>query len=260
MLDFTIEKYEKLCHTIKKSNYKVITINEYLSAKEINSPLIIFRHDVDRKVGRVLRMASLESKYGISATYYFRKINKVFVPGIIKAVNDLGHDIGYHYEVVDKSRGDLALAKKIFFEELAKFREIASIQTCVMHGNAISKWDNREIWNISKIEDFDLVGEGYISIDFKKVYYFTDTGRRWDGGRYNIKDRMDNSISDDLKVRNTDDLISLINKGELPVLYINTHPKKWSGTKIEWFFEQADVTIRNQIKRFYPSKYRWRKN
>tara|TARA_B100001250_G_C19610356_1_gene704645 strand:+ start:40 stop:816 length:777 start_codon:yes stop_codon:yes gene_type:complete len=253
--DFTLVKYESLCKTIADSDYSVKKIKDFIIEKDYTSRQILIRHDVDKNIERVLRMAELERDYGLSATYYFRKKRKVFDPSLILKINNLGHDIGYHYETLDKAKGDKEKALEFFAQELREFRKILPIETCVMHGNSLSRWDNRHIWKNKRPEDYGLVGEGYLSIDFSKMYYFTDTGRRWDGHNFNVKDRMKNSISDKIKVKNTDDLIRIIENSKCNNLYLNTHPKKWSQTKIEWYKEQLDVSMRNTIKYTYKKLF-----
>ena len=37
------------------------------------------------------------------------------------------------------------------------------------------------MWKYFNYRDFGIVGEPYFDIDFEKILYLTDTGRRWDG-------------------------------------------------------------------------------
>ena len=38
-------------------------------------------------------------------------------------------------------------------------------------------------------QDFGIIGEPYFDIDFNKVFYLTDTGRCWDGDKFNVRDK-----------------------------------------------------------------------
>ena len=185
--DFTITKYEKLCKTIVDSEYEVVRVEQYLTSRPSNKPLIILRHDVDRKVNNALMMAEIEKRFGINSTYYFRTIKKVFNAEIIKNIEKMGHEIGYHYEVLEKANGNYEKAIELFKEELEDFRRICGLNTICMHGNPLSKWTNRELWGIYNYEEFGIIGETYISIDFNNVAYFTDTGRAW-SNKYYLKD------------------------------------------------------------------------
>src|SRR3989304_5191784 len=97
--DFTLKKYIQLCETLKESGYNILTVKDYFTYN--GKDFIILRHDVDRKPSSALLMAQIEHEYGISSTFYFRKTKDVFVPDIIEKVDKLGHEIGYHYEVLD---------------------------------------------------------------------------------------------------------------------------------------------------------------
>ena len=58
-------------------------------------------------------MAELEHELGIQSTYYFR-FPYTFKPEIIGKINDWGHEIGYHYDVLSKAKGDYEKAIKVF--------------------------------------------------------------------------------------------------------------------------------------------------
>jgi len=108
MRDFTLEKYKELCLALLDSGYTPLTVYSYLvpgGQKKKNNKLVILRHDIDRKLGNALRMAELEQKLGIQSTYYFR-FPYTFKPDIIGKMHDLGHEVGYHYEVLSKAKGD----------------------------------------------------------------------------------------------------------------------------------------------------------
>ena len=103
MLDFTLKKYKELCLALLDTGYPPLTVYSYLvlggqKNNKNNNKLGVLRHDIDRKLGNALRMAELEHELGIQSTYYFR-FPYTFKPDIIGKINDLGHEIGYHYEV-----------------------------------------------------------------------------------------------------------------------------------------------------------------
>jgi hypothetical protein len=39
-----------------------------------------------------------------------------------------------------------------------------------------------------------IIGEPYFDVDFSKMLYLTDTGRRWDGGIVSVRDKAQGSI------------------------------------------------------------------
>jgi len=207
-LDFSLAKYEELCQAIVSSEYVPVTMHEYLKQDHPNSCLIL-RHDVDRKPIQAFKMGRIEHEYNLKSTYYFRTVKEVFQPQIINKIEGLGHEVGYHYEVLDVAKGDVNKAILIFKEDLRKFREIADVRTICMHGNPLTPWLNSDIWKEYNFNDFGLMGEAYLSIDSTEVSYFTETGRAWNSSKHSIKDIMSANTYGD-RIESTNELICLI--------------------------------------------------
>jgi hypothetical protein len=100
---------------------------------------------VDRKPENALKMAELEHALGVCSTYYFRHPH-TFIPEIIEQVLSLGHEVGYHYEVLAKAKGDYEEAIGLFARELEEFRSLCDVRTICMHGSPLSRYDNRDLW------------------------------------------------------------------------------------------------------------------
>jgi MoaA/NifB/PqqE/SkfB family radical SAM enzyme len=73
------------------------------------------------KPENALKMAELEYALGVTSTYYFR-YPYTFIPEIIEQILSLGHEVGYHYEVLAKARGDYGKAIDLFARELEEFQ------------------------------------------------------------------------------------------------------------------------------------------
>ena len=243
-LDFILTKYEELCEAIMDSEFVPLTVERYITEPTLNK-FIILRHDVDKKPENALQMAKIENERGISATYYFRAIKKVFKPEIIKEIAGLGHEMGYHYEVLVKAKGDRKKAIEIFKRELNEFREICDIKTICMHGNSLSRWDNRDLWKEYDFRDFGIIGEAYLSIDFKKVMYLSDSGGCWNNQRLRVKDIVDSNSIQSLKIRNTNDVIELVKNEGAEKMCILAHPDRWNDCFSIWLYEFASKKIRN---------------
>ncbi|MFC2060268.1 hypothetical protein ACFLTZ_04150 [Chloroflexota bacterium] len=230
-LDFTLDKYRELCEAITNSRYTSLTVGTYLTAQNPSQKCIVLRHDVDSQPSPALRMAEIEKEYEIKSTYYFRFSKSVFAPSLIGEIAAMGHEIGYHYEVLDKAIGDQVRAAQLFKQELEELRKIVEVTTVSMHGNPLTKWDNRDFWKRCSLGDFELKGEAYLSMDFEKVMYYSDTGRTWEDGKFNIKDVIPASMKSVRKpiLATTDDLKNLIqsDKGNI---YLLIHPERWTGS------------------------------
>ena len=83
---------------------------QFTMAPASKDKLIIMRHDVDKKPYNALRIAKIENELGIESTFYFRTTKEVFIPEIISEISNLGHEVGYHYEVLCKSEGNYDVA------------------------------------------------------------------------------------------------------------------------------------------------------
>lgn len=251
--DFTLIKYESLLKAIIKTKYATTTVNDYIAFEPQNC--IIMRHDVDRAINQSFAMAKLEYDHGIKSTYYFRYRKDTFKPDIIRKILDMGHEVGYHYEVIDKAKHDFEKAIEIFKKELDEFRLITNISTICMHGNPLSPYSNLEIWDKYSFESFGIMGEPYLSIDYNKVIYFTDTGRTWSDpkilNKYFVdnKDFIDRSgINGKYKPRNifkTDDVIQLIESEMFPQICLLTHPNRWCDEHLSWTKELVFQRIKN---------------
>ena len=246
MRDFTLDMYRDLCQTIVHAGYKVTTVKGYLESLNPPLKLVVLRHDVDRSPGSALKMAELERELGLSATYYFRKRSHTFKPEVITTIAQMGHEIGYHYEALTKARGDYKKAIQIFRDELDEFRELCNVVTISMHGSPLSKYDNRDLWRQYDFRDFGVIGEAYLSIDYDKVVYLSDTGRTWSSRRYNIRDKIGKGHGVDIET--TTDLISLLETKQIRQLCILSHPNRWSEGRMEYFKAEFCDFVFNQGK------------
>lgn len=240
MPDFTAAKYESICRALAGSGYRPVTMREYVSGARPGKHVLI-RHDVDRAIYPALDMARLEHRYGIRSTYYVRYKKHILDRDAIRRIAELGHEIGYHYETLDAAKGDYRKAMEIFRQELSDLRRDFEISTICMHGNPLSKLNNRDLWKKYDFRSLGIAGEAYLSVDFDEIPYFSDSGRSWDD-RYKIHD----TVAQDgprLTVRSTGELISLIRSGRLRSLYILAHPIIWTPDRLLWYRETARFSV-----------------
>lgn len=229
--DFTMAKYGELCRTLLGAGYTPVTVYQYLTDPP-GGRTVVLRHDVDRKPENALKMAELEHALGITSTYYFRHPT-TFVPEVIRAIHALGHEVGYHYEVLAKANGDYEKAIGLFARELAEFRTLCDVRTICMHGSPLSRYDNRDLWKRYDFGEFGVVGEAYLSMARKGLCYLTDTGRNW-GGRHSVRDAMPGAGVVPPLVETTDDLARWIGSAGEEGLYLTVHPERWAMSEGEW--------------------------
>ena len=245
MLDFTQKIYRRLCRAINAAAYKSIVMGDYFATENLDKPRMFLRHDVDRDPILSLEMAKIEHEYSLVSTYFFRVIDNVFIPYIIKQIAELGHEIGYHYECLDKAAGDYPGAYEIAIADLAKLREIVPVRSMAMHGNPLTKWDNRDLWGKYDYKDLGIEVAAYLNIDYRKVRYFSDTGRTWEENRGNIYDFVGDQPTHALKT--TPDLIRYITEHHQDTCIL-IHPNRWSDQPSKWLHNWAFDTAANTAK------------
>lgn len=237
-MDFTQKKYEELCGTVRSSKYKCLTLADYLllNQNKRDGNYIIMRHDIDRTPYRALEIAEIEHKYGISATYYFRFMKGVYIREVIDEILALGHEIGFHYETMDKCKGDFEQAKALFDKEFAEFNSKSRIKTVCAHGNPLTIFDNKDIWKSLKYSDYSLLGEAFFALDFNRFGYFSDSGRTWIKSKSQKMPGKDDVATkfDHIQPKNTDDIIKIIHAKSIPNICILTHCERWTKNSIEF--------------------------
>ena len=244
-MDFTIRKYRQLVRTFVESGFRVLPVREYLET-DPSGKVIVLRHDVDEQPLNALKMAEAEKELSVKATYYFRRVSKSDHPDVIRKIAAMGHEIGYHYEDLTLSEGDIPKAIESFARNLEYFRQYYPVKTVCMHGSSSSRFDNREIWNQVRLEDYGLIGEPYLSFDFNQVYYLTDTGYAWDGGRFAVRDKVDSPFA--LSFHTTDQVIEAVRSGQFPEQSLILAHTLWTDNLPRWTFLHLREFIRNRVK------------
>lgn len=235
-MDFTLSKYREL----------LTALDDYGQ--------VVLRHDVDRKPQNSLETARIERAMGWKATYYFRAVPESWDDSVILEIASLGHEIGYHYESLTTCHGDLEAAYQDFCMNLERLRALVPVTSICMHGSPRSKWDSRDLWKRYDYHQLGIETEPYFDTDFSKVFYLTDTGRRWDGFKVSVRDRIpvyqEEWIRRGWVYHSTDDIIKAARQKTLPQsLMITTHPQRWTDKKTDWVKELATQNMKNMVKR-----------
>ena len=258
-MDFTFSQYKMLLSCLKSCGYEFITYYDYCK-RNISKPYVILRHDVDQRPFNSLKIAEIEAQEGVKSTYYFRTVPESWDAGIIKAIAKMGHEVGYHYESLAICNGDLQNAFNDFCKNLDKLRKIVPVSTICMHGSPRSPHDSRDIWKHYDFKDLGIIGEPYLTTDFSQLLYLTDTGRRWDGYKVSVRDKVDKyqKLWNDKgwSFHSTDDIMMALQENRLPDhIMITTHPQRWNDFGISWIKEFVMQNIKNVIK--IPLKRIW---
>ena len=250
--DFTTAIYKELIQTFISNDYQLITVKDYFEKNHLDK-IVILRHDIDLLPKNALIMAKIENYFGITGSYYFRSIPESWDKNIVKKIMQMGHEIGYHYETMDQANGNIDEAWNLFRMYLDKMRKITEINTICMHGSPKSNFDNKEIWKKYDYKSLEILGEAYYDINFDKIFYLTDTGRRWDGWKVSIRDKVPQQndwLIEGLVYNSTHDIIKAIKENQLPnQIVLNAHPQRWYDKTYPWLKELIFQNIKNLIKR-----------
>lgn len=160
---------------------------------------------------------------------------------------DIGNRVNHS---INESKIDAAYQQ--FCENLETLRQVADIQTICMHGSPRSKYDNKDIWKKYDYRKLGIIGEPYFDIDFDDFFYLTDTGRRWDGWRVSVRDKVPQQErwnAEGLLFSRTKDVIKAVNESRLPArIMITVHPQRWTNSPIEWITEYVMQNLKNIVK------------
>ncbi len=250
-MDFSLKIYRELLESLISGGFEFLEVKRYQEARE--GKKIMLRQDVDARPLNSLAFAKIQAELKIASTFYFRTGERGFTSQIIRETAGLGHEIGYHYETMDTCRGNAEKAYDEFCRNLDQLRLIAPVVTACMHGSPMSKFDNRAIWEKYDYKKLGILAEPYFDLDFTKLVYLTDTGRRWDGFKVSVRDKQQNTINPEWpSYRTTGSMISAIRSEEFPrQLMMTFHPQRWTDNSILWIKELISQNIKNQVKRYF---------
>lgn len=283
MRDFTIKKYKQIIDSLVTGDFRFYNINDSLNKDGLfnTEKIAIIRHDIDTKhdLKIALEMAKYEAINNVSASYYFRTIPDVYDKTTIKEIYNMGHEIGYHYEVLALTDGDMKKGIELFKDDLERLRSVTPIKTICQHGGTLGKYSSTSVfgliksgfalmtgklnlnyypsirlWDEYKLTEFDLTGDAYLSLDFKKIKYFSDTGLSWDSHGTRIVDNVDEGDNVNITAHSTDDLIQLIDKGKVTKLNLLVHPANWNDKYFDWLKWRTLQNIRNMSKKLLKKK------
>lgn len=249
MRDFTVEIYHRLLVELLHQGYSFQTFYDFLQHPQ--PKVAVIRHDIDSKSKNSLHFALLEQALDLKTTYYFRILPKSYDPVVMSLIVNMGHEIGYHYEDMTLAKGNASRAIELFEEHLAEFRKLYPVKTICMHGSPLSKFDNRDLWKKINYRNYGIEGEPYFDVDYNKVLYLTDTGRRWDNQNISVRDKVTSSY--EYHLVSTMDIIKMA--GQLPDrIMFNFHPQRWNDSPIPWVTELVAQNLKNLIKKYFLVK------
>lgn len=271
-MDFTIGKYCEIIAAFKEGGWQGCGFDE-LCEDRVGEKFVVLRHDVDLRPRMSLAVARKEHEMGMRASYYFRAVPESWDEGIIREIAAMGHEVGYHYESMTTCDGDVDLAWDDFRRNLERLRCLAMVKTICMHGSPRSKYDSKELWRKYDYRSLGVIGEPYLDTDWSKMFYLTDTGRRWDGYKVSVRDKIpvwqDVWNKQGLVFHGSDEVIARVRQTTTAIrseepgarnsdrsevmmperVMMTTHPQRWYDNNAGWLKELVMQNVKNVVKR-----------
>jgi len=252
---FTYSRWDEFCRNLAEKGMQSIPTKEITSAI---SNYIVLKHDVETDVAKAYKLATIEQKYCHRGSYYVQAYllhneNNILM---LREMQQMGHEISYHYDVMDSCKGDFDKAIKEFADNKQIFEKNGFvIRTVCQHGNPVVErvgyTSNRDFFRSERVRalypnitDVMVNLKSDVPTDF---VYYSDAGRVFKM----IYDPLNNDIvnSDDKNIayQNLNELIEALDFSN--GIIISTHPHRWCETAVSYLFKTyAFKTIRAVAK------------
>lgn len=252
---FEYKKWDIFCKQLQ--NHGLISIPA-CEISEKNRNYIVLKHDVETDVPRAFELAKIEHKYGHRGSYYVQAylMKNAKNIALLKRMKKMGHEISYHYDVMDSNKGNLENAI-IEFEKNKRIFERNGFQlkTVCQHGNPVVErvgyTSNRDFFR-SELVQRKYPDIADIMVDYKIKYsteytYYSDAGRKFS----TIYDPINNDVikSDDknIKYEDLNDVFAAIKQNGNAIL--STHPHRWTRSATEYIIKNGIfIAVKNTAK------------
>lgn len=246
---FVFNQWKNFCESLQKHGFVSIPACEVTTEKRL---YIVLKHDVETDVKKAYLMAKIEHQYGHRGSYYVQAYLLYYDSNIqlLREMQQMGHEISYHYDVMDSCHGDLDAAIEEFENNKKLFERYGfPIRTVCQHGNPVVErvgyTSNRDFFRSERgREMYPEIRD--IMVNFKadvptEYQYFSDAGRKFKL----IYDPINNDRipSDDKNVA-YEDLMALFSAlSDKSGNIISTHPHRWAESEIAYHVKATTFNI-----------------
>lgn len=244
---FVYKYWDQFCRELKEKGIVSIPARE---VKETMTSFLVLKHDIENTVPKAYKLAEIENKYGHRGTYYAHAylLDDPKNVELLRKMQDMGHEISYHYDVMDSNHGNLDGAIKEFEDNRKRFESLGfPIITVCQHGNPVVErigyTSNRDFFRSSWVQAL-YTNIADIMVDYKEKYhtdysYFSDAGRKFKL----IYDPINNDIvnSDDKNIP-YEDLNALLEALPSKTI-ISTHPHRWTDSAASYIVKEKAFKI-----------------
>ncbi len=271
---FIYREWDDFCSKLKDSKaqcLRAVDVLEYTN----DITFYVLKHDVETNPSKALQLAKIEYKHALHGSYYVQayllKDNKKNIE-YLRKIQALGHEVSYHYDVLDSNSGNYEKAALEFENNIRIFEKQGFlIKTVCQHGNPVVSRNgyssNRDFFrNPKTLDRYPSMTD--IVVDFKgrtnqEYLYISDAGYGWKVIDDPENNDLPNYSGNDIPLSGLDHILTFIKEGNSVI--ISTHPHRWednsnnakaklvifAGTK---FFAKLLIKIpfiKRFISRFY---------
>ena len=241
-MTFVYKKWEQVCRFFKEKGVYSIPAQEVQGNAD---QYLVLKHDVETNVKRAYNIAKIEHKYGHRGSYYVQayllKNQKNLI--LLKKIQEMGHEISYHYDVMDSNKGDMEKALIEFEENRKSFEENGFlIKTVCQHGNPVIErkgyTSNRDFFRSERVQElYPNLSDIMVDYAQKKglqYTYYSDAGRKFKLIFDPFNNDLVNSDDKNIVYENLESLLASINVEGGNIISI--HPHRWTKLYITYLF------------------------
>ena len=236
-MNLTFHNWSVFCKTLADANLLSVTAADALDKDK--QPFAVLKHDVETNVKKAYRMAKIEHSLGHCGSYYVQAylLNNEKNVEMLRQMQQMGHEISYHFDVMDSNHGDLNAAIAEFDANLSQFRKAGfPIKTLCQHGNPVVQrigyTSNRDFFRSEQVQQRypelcdimvnypEKLQNGYL--------YFSDAGRQFHLIFDPINNDREDSTDKDIAYKNLDGVFSAFNKKANAI--ISVHPHRYTAS------------------------------
>ena len=108
--DFRFSYFRQLLHSVRSRFIACVLSDAQEVLPNNGTPILFLRHDVKISLSKALRMAEIESEYGLPASYMVRADSPLYSLDERQAriqlleIVQMGHDVGLHFDLARETR------------------------------------------------------------------------------------------------------------------------------------------------------------
>ena len=239
----------KICKEVKTFNH----IRADQISKKLTQPWVVIKHDIETNPEAALKIAKIEHSFGIHSTFYVQGDLILNNEKIFKEIQSLGHEITYHYDVLDANNGNFNKASLDFQKNIENFESLGfKIKTICPHGNPLMKRDgwssNRDFFENEEVrENFKNIFDIVVDLDdvSKDCIYISDAGYS-----FNQILNISGKNKENMHASKPIDINNIANLCKFNPVVISTHPHRWPKYASTFLYRKYFFMLLKQVARY----------